>query len=145
MRWAGEYRPHAHLSVRNGLNAVICALALAPTILVVRHPDVLGLHPLAAVNLLFFVNVTVGFWALGLFVQRSFWLIDPYWTILPPLIGVFYQRHPLAAPGCVHMPPHPHRTIHAVPFLSVGSVDCGRKPRTFPSKHNLHMRLRDHT
>jgi hypothetical protein len=101
MRWAGEYRPHAHLSVRNGVNAVLCALALAPTLCVVRHPGVLALHPLAAVNLLFFVNVTVGFWALGL-LQRSFWLIDPYWTILPPLIGAFYQCHPLAAPGCVH-------------------------------------------
>ena len=23
-------------------------------------------------------------------------LIDPYWTIIPPLVGWFYQSHPLA-------------------------------------------------
>jgi hypothetical protein len=53
-----------------------------------RHAD-----PIIAVNALFFLNVTVGFWLIGL-VQRSFWLIDPYWTLLPPLIGVFFRRHP---------------------------------------------------
>ncbi len=53
-----------------------------------RHTD-----PILAINVLFFLNVTVGFWLIGL-VQHSFWLIDPYWTILPPLIGVFFRRHP---------------------------------------------------
>ena len=41
-------------------------------------------------NLLFFWNVAVGFWVVGLF-QRSFWLIDPYWSLLPPLIGHYYR------------------------------------------------------
>jgi steroid 5-alpha reductase family enzyme len=52
------------------------------------------------VNVIFFCNVTVGFWVVGL-LQRSFWLIDPYWAVLPPLIGTFYQLHPHASPGDV--------------------------------------------
>jgi hypothetical protein len=55
--------------------------------------------PILSVNWLFFWNVTLGFWLIGL-LQRSFWLIDPYWTLLPPLIGLFYASHPLAeGPG----------------------------------------------
>lgn len=52
-------------------------------------------NPIAFVNLLFFLNVTVLFWLIGL-LQHSFWLIDPYWTIIPLLIGHFYRQHPLA-------------------------------------------------
>ena len=52
-------------------------------------------NPLWAVNLGFFANVTVGFWIIGL-LQHSFWLIDPYWTILPPMICHFYRAHPCA-------------------------------------------------
>ena len=52
-------------------------------------------RPVSLANLLFFLNVTVGFWVIGL-LQRSFWLIDPYWTILPPLLGHLYQLHPHA-------------------------------------------------
>ncbi|PNH11097.1 hypothetical protein TSOC_002076, partial [Tetrabaena socialis] len=48
-------------------------------------------QPLLAVNLLFFLNVDVLFWIISL-VQ----LIDPYWTIIPVLIGLFYQHHPTA-------------------------------------------------
>ena len=44
------------------------------------------------VNALFFLNVCVGFWVVGL-LQRSFWLIDPYWSIIPPLIAHFYRFH----------------------------------------------------
>ncbi|EKX53609.1 hypothetical protein GUITHDRAFT_64145 [Guillardia theta CCMP2712] len=51
--------------------------------------------PIVFVNVLFFVNVSVGFWIIGL-VQGNFWLIDPYWTFIPPLIGHFYLSHPLA-------------------------------------------------
>lgn len=28
-------------------------------------------------------------------------LIDPYWTIIPPLVGGFYQSHPLAQADAV--------------------------------------------
>ena len=49
-------------------------------------------EPFAIINVLFFVNVVCGFWVVGL-IQRSFWLIDPYWTILPPLIAFWYAAH----------------------------------------------------
>merc|ERR1740133_736686 len=52
-------------------------------------------YPLVMANILFFVNVSVGFWLIGL-AQRSFWLIDPYWTLIPPLLGHLYQLHPNA-------------------------------------------------
>jgi len=35
------------------------------------------------------------FWLIAL-VQRSSWLIDPYWTLIPPLLAWFYWAHPLA-------------------------------------------------
>ncbi len=52
-------------------------------------------QPIVAVNVLFFVNVCVLFWLIHL-VQKSTWLIDPYWTIIPVLIGHFYAVHPMA-------------------------------------------------
>jgi steroid 5-alpha reductase family enzyme len=54
-------------------------------------------HPIVAANLFFFVFVDVQFWLIAL-VQRSSWLIDPYWTLIPPLLAVFYLAHPLADP-----------------------------------------------
>lgn len=30
--------------------------------------------------------------------QDSTWLIDPYWTLIPPMIGAFYWAHPGASP-----------------------------------------------
>lgn len=51
--------------------------------------------PFVTTNILFFLNVCVLFWFLSL-VQRSTWLIDPYWTIVPPMIGLFYKYHPNA-------------------------------------------------
>lgn len=52
-------------------------------------------HPIITVNLIFFVNVCLLFWILAL-AQKSSWLIDPYWTLIPPLINWFYWAHPLA-------------------------------------------------
>jgi steroid 5-alpha reductase family enzyme len=54
-------------------------------------------HPIVAVNVLFFLNVCVLFWLIAL-AQRSTWLIDPYWTLIPLFIAVFYAAHPLADP-----------------------------------------------
>ena len=54
-------------------------------------------HPIVCVNVLFFLNVCVLFWLLSL-VQRSTWLIDPYWTLIPLFIAGFYCAHPLADP-----------------------------------------------
>jgi steroid 5-alpha reductase family enzyme len=55
-------------------------------------------HPVLAANLLFFLFVDLQFWMVALF-QRSSWLIDPYWTLLPPLLALFYLAHPLAEPN----------------------------------------------
>jgi steroid 5-alpha reductase family enzyme len=54
-------------------------------------------HPIVAANLLFFVFVNLAFWGIAL-IQRSSWLIDPYWTLLPPLLAWLYLAHPLADP-----------------------------------------------
>ena len=54
-------------------------------------------HPLVTLNFLYLVFVNLQFWAVAL-VQRSSWLIDPYWTLLPLFIAGFYAAHPLAMP-----------------------------------------------
>ncbi len=54
-------------------------------------------RPLLSLNLLYFVFVNLQFFAVAL-VQRSSWLIDPYWTLLPLFIAGFYAAHPLAEP-----------------------------------------------
>ena len=106
MVW-GDYVPHAHTSRKNLVNAVLCAVVLVPSFVAsyllytscdAKAPAsdacVLAMDsPVTLANGLFFLNVTVGFWLIGL-VQRSFWLIDPYWTLLPPLIGHLYRHHP---------------------------------------------------
>jgi len=57
----------------------------------------LGLiYPQLFVNIVFFFNVCVLFWLISLF-QNSTWLIDPYWTFIPPMIGFFYLYHPLGS------------------------------------------------
>ena len=54
-------------------------------------------HPILTVNLLFFLFVDIQFMVIAL-IQKSTWLIDPYWTLLPPLIALFFFLHPLADP-----------------------------------------------
>ncbi len=54
-------------------------------------------HPIATVNVLFFLNVCLLFWLLSL-AQRSTWLIDPYWTLIPLFVAGFYWAHPLSEP-----------------------------------------------
>lgn len=53
-------------------------------------------YPIFTVNVLYVLNVAVMFWLVGL-LQKSFWLIDPYWTVLPVLIAVFFRNHPVAS------------------------------------------------
>lgn len=110
----GEYVAHDHLSAKNVGNALLCAVALVPSFAAVgllytrcavdsasyataaeAACAVAMTYPIVLANALFFVNVTLGFWLVGL-AQRSFWLIDPYWTIIPPLLGHLYQLHPKA-------------------------------------------------
>ncbi len=54
-------------------------------------------RPLLTANLFYFVFVDLVFFAIAL-LQRSSWLIDPYWTLLPVLIAGFFLAHPLAEP-----------------------------------------------
>jgi|GEM_PF-1842164 len=71
-------------------------------------------QPVVAVNVLFFVNVCVLFWLIAL-VQRSTWLIDPYWTIIPLFIAHFYVAHPFSNGD-------PTREVLAVVLLWVWSI-----------------------
>ncbi|XP_078166531.1 3-oxo-5-alpha-steroid 4-dehydrogenase (DUF1295) [Carex rostrata] len=50
-------------------------------------------NPLLLVNVLFFFNVDVLFWLLGL-LQSNNWLIDLYWTVIPVLLVHYYASHP---------------------------------------------------
>lgn len=110
----GEYVAHGHLSAKNLFNALLCAVALVPSFAAAAAlygrclsdaasyataaeaacAVAMG-QPIAFANALFLINVTFGFWLVGL-LQRSFWLIDPYWTLIPPLLGHLYQLHPHA-------------------------------------------------
>jgi len=112
----GEYVKHDYASEKNIMNAMLCAVILIPSFIATHYlytecdPEVppvydagnveaacsLAIHePILFANTLFFINVTLGFWFVGL-LQKSFWLIDPYWTLLPPLLGHLYQLHPNA-------------------------------------------------
>jgi len=55
-------------------------------------------HPVLAANVFFFVFVDLTFFAIAL-AQRSSWLIDPYWTLIPPLLAWLYLAHPSADPS----------------------------------------------
>ena len=75
-------------------------------------------HPVLAANLFFLVFVDLQFWLVAL-VQRSSWLIDPYWTLLPPLLALFFFAHPLAAPDAT-------RAALSLGLLAVWSVRLTR-------------------
>ena len=47
------------------------------------------------INWLFFWNVDMGFYILGL-VQRSFWMMDGWWSIFPSIYGLLWAFHPIA-------------------------------------------------
>ena len=115
----GEFVAHEHLSLKNLTNFTVMIFALTPSFFIVARlyscsasiedtadpwaaifePSewcrVAINRPVTFANLLFFTNVSVLFWLIGL-LQQSFWLIDPYWTFIPPLLGHFYQLHPRA-------------------------------------------------
>ncbi|KAJ0974483.1 hypothetical protein J5N97_016448 [Dioscorea zingiberensis] len=52
-------------------------------------------HPFLLANLLFFFNVDVLFWIIGL-IQANNWMIDLYWTVIPVMLVHYYASHPLA-------------------------------------------------
>ncbi|KAL0913147.1 hypothetical protein M5K25_016582 [Dendrobium thyrsiflorum] len=57
-------------------------------------------HPLMLSNVIFFANVDVLFWIIGL-LQSKHWMIDLYWTIIPVMLIHFFARHPLARANVV--------------------------------------------
>ncbi|OEL28698.1 hypothetical protein BAE44_0010283 [Dichanthelium oligosanthes] len=50
-------------------------------------------HPLLLANILFFLNVNVLFWLVGLLLSNH-WLIDLYWTVIPVMMLHYYRGHP---------------------------------------------------
>lgn len=50
-------------------------------------------HPLLLANVLFFLNVDVLFWLVGLLLSNH-WLIDLYWTVIPVMLLHYYRGHP---------------------------------------------------
>eukprot|EP01091_Cochliopodium_minus_P015434 TRINITY_DN5495_c0_g1_i1.p1 TRINITY_DN5495_c0_g1~~TRINITY_DN5495_c0_g1_i1.p1 ORF type:complete len:369 (+),score=64.23 TRINITY_DN5495_c0_g1_i1:3-1109(+) len=53
-----------------------------------------GLYrPFLTLNISFFVFVNITFWILSI-LQKSTWLIDPYWTIIPVMMNYFFVYHP---------------------------------------------------
>ncbi|XP_077247460.1 uncharacterized protein C594.04c-like [Tasmannia lanceolata] len=57
-------------------------------------------HPLLLANILFFLNIDLLFWLIGL-IQSSNWLIDLYWTVVPVMLVHYYASHPLAKSDAV--------------------------------------------
>ncbi|WVZ83117.1 hypothetical protein U9M48_030294 [Paspalum notatum var. saurae] len=53
-------------------------------------------HPLLLANALFFLNVDVLFWIVGLLLSNH-WLIDLYWTVIPVMLLHYYRGHPASA------------------------------------------------
>ncbi|KAM4094730.1 hypothetical protein ACB094_06G216100 [Castanea mollissima] len=51
-------------------------------------------HPLLLANALFFLNVNVLFWVIS-HIQKSHWMIDPFWTVIPLMLVHYYATHPL--------------------------------------------------
>jgi len=49
-------------------------------------------HPLLLANILFFLNVDVLFWLVGLLLSNH-WLIDLYWTVIPVMLLHYYRGH----------------------------------------------------
>eukprot|EP00892_Ulva_mutabilis_P000224 jgi/Ulvmu1/10201/UM060_0001.1 len=54
--------------------------------------------PLLCINILWMLHVDITFYVISL-AQDSTWLIDPYWTLAPPLLVWFWASHPLSQPG----------------------------------------------
>ncbi|KZV20126.1 hypothetical protein F511_00983 [Dorcoceras hygrometricum] len=52
-------------------------------------------HPLLLAFVLFFLNISLLFWVVGL-LQNSHWMIDLYWTAIPVMLVYYFASHPLA-------------------------------------------------
>ena len=74
-------------------NLLLLLIVPLPSLVVWWRGDLAHLHPVVVVNILFLCNVCVLFWLISL-VQKSAWMIDPYWSLLPLFIGHYYASHP---------------------------------------------------
>ena len=122
----GSHRPHGHLSPKNLLNATLVIFVLVVWVFAV---DALVSHctasdaflanicenPVASVSLLQLFGVSLLFWLIGL-CQRSFWLIDPFWVLIPFMITYAYIRH---ASILFHRPSTSSRFICVVTLLVI--------------------------
>ncbi|PIA40875.1 hypothetical protein AQUCO_02400140v1 [Aquilegia coerulea] len=52
-------------------------------------------NPFLLANLLFFININLFFWIIGL-LQSCHWMIDLYWTVIPVMLSHYYATHPFA-------------------------------------------------
>ncbi|XP_047323346.1 uncharacterized protein C594.04c [Impatiens glandulifera] len=94
-------------------NAIVSILVLFPSILFylsfLRHHNAATLagdgslspfwswcvdHPVLLTNLIFFFNVDILFWIIGL-VRSNHSMISLYWSIIPVLLSHYYATHPL--------------------------------------------------
>ncbi|CAL5029062.1 unnamed protein product [Urochloa decumbens] len=57
-------------------------------------------HPLLLANILFFLNVNVLFWLVGLLLNNH-WLIDLYWTVIPVMLMHYYRGNPASVSDAV--------------------------------------------
>lgn len=57
-------------------------------------------HPLLLANILFFLNVDVLLWVVGLLLSNH-WLIDLYWTVIPVMLLHYYRGHPASVVDAV--------------------------------------------
>ncbi|KAF9616286.1 hypothetical protein IFM89_029062 [Coptis chinensis] len=90
--------------MRNLKNAIIAVLIPLPSIIFyltfIHNTSSNSLlwtwcsqHPILLPNLLFFINVNILFWIIGL-IQSSHWMIDLYWTVIPVMLAHYYGSHP---------------------------------------------------
>jgi Protein of unknown function (DUF1295) len=97
---------------RYGSNAIIMLLVAVPPICstyILRHACsfvplttwpcswLIFSQPLDLLNILWFLHVDVTFYIISL-IQGSTWLIDPYWTIAPPMVAAFWLTSPVSNP-----------------------------------------------
>eukprot|EP00931_Biecheleriopsis_adriatica_P051418 TRINITY_DN29818_c0_g1_i1.p1 TRINITY_DN29818_c0_g1~~TRINITY_DN29818_c0_g1_i1.p1 ORF type:complete len:373 (-),score=48.48 TRINITY_DN29818_c0_g1_i1:177-1247(-) len=114
-------------TAKNIFNAVLCFGLCIPPYLIVRYlrdtclPNDASTYcsiyleqPVTSVNIGYFVMVDVLFWVIYL-LQGSAWLIDPYWTLIPVMIALFYFTHPSSSMS------HP-RALFALALVVVWSA-----------------------
>lgn len=79
--------------------------------------EVYHFYPNLLVNILYFVVVDVGFYLIYI-CQRSTWLIDPHWQLIPVCIALFWFTHPDSVG--IGAPRHPRAWLALLLLLTWG-------------------------